>query len=116
MPRTTPIIEKGPAKGLGRKNDKEIQRINEKLKQVAEVGHFKRLRPIRIICDASKSGLNTVLQQNDGKNWRPIHLASRFLTPLESIFSIHELELLAVFLGKKALQELLLRNQVSNSL
>ena len=66
------------------KHDKAIQKINEKVKQVTEVGHFKRSCPIRIICDASKLGLGAVLQQKDGNenNWRPIHFASRFSTPL----------------------------------
>ena len=47
------------------------------------MGHFKRSSPIRIICDASKSGLGAVLQQQDELGWRPIHFASRFLTALE---------------------------------
>ena len=83
---------------MGKKHDKAIQKINQKVKQVTEVGHFKRSCPIRIICDASKLGLGAVLQQNDGNgnNWRPIHFASRFLTTLESRYSITELELLAV--------------------
>ena len=53
---------------LGRKHDKAIQVINEKVKQVAEVGHFKKSNPIRIICDASKAGLGAVLQQIDENN------------------------------------------------
>ena len=91
-----PLYKKDQPWNWEEKHDKAIQTINEKVKQVAEVGHFKRSCPIRIICDASKSGLGAVLQQNDGNKWRPIHFASRFLTPLESKYSVNELELLAV--------------------
>ena len=95
-----PLLKKDQPWEWEEKHDKAIQKINEKLKQVTEVGHFKRSCPIRIICDASNLGLGAVLQQNDGdgneNNWRPIHFATRFLTPLESKYSINELELFAV--------------------
>ena len=93
-----PLLKKYQPWKWEEKHDKAIQKLNEKVKQVTEVGHFKRSCPIRIICDASKLGLGAVLQQNDGNgnNWRPIHFASRFLTPLETKYSINELELLAV--------------------
>ena len=91
-----PLFKKDHPWNWQGKHDKAIQKINEKVKQVAEIGLFKRRCPVRIICAASKSGLGTVLQQNDGINWRPIHFASRFLTPLGSKYSINELELLAV--------------------
>ena len=90
-----PLLKKDQPWNWEEKHDKAIQKVNEKVKQVTEVGHFKISCPIRIICDASRSGLGAVLQQNDGNNWRPIHFASRFLTPLESKYSINELELLA---------------------
>ena len=77
-------------------HNKAFQTINEKVKQVAEVVHFRKSCPIRIICDASKAGIGAVLQQEDNTGWRPIHYASRFLTPLEIKYSINELELLAV--------------------
>ena len=44
----------------------------------------------------SNQGLGPVLQQNEEKGWKPISYASRFLTELESKYSINELELLAV--------------------
>ena len=91
-----PLLKKDQPWTWEEKHDQEIQKINEKVKQVAEVGEFKISCPIRINCDANKSGLGTVLQQNDGNNWRPIHFASRFLTPLQCKYSINELEKLAV--------------------
>ena len=74
-----------------------FKRINEEIKKVVELSHFKRNQEIRIICDASKQGLGAVLQQvqNNGE-WKPICFASRFLTNFEAKYSINELELLAI--------------------
>ena len=58
--------------------------------------HFKRKIPLRIICDASKAGLGAVLQQEEKEGWKSISFASRFLTSLETKYSMDELELLAV--------------------
>ena len=57
------------------------------------MNHFKRDCPI--ICDPSKAGLGAVLQQEVNGEWQPLSFASRFLTELESKYSINELELLA---------------------
>ena len=51
---------------------------------------------VNIICDASKLGLGAVLQQEEEGTWKPISFASRFLTELESKYSINALELLAI--------------------
>ena len=74
-----------------------FKRINEEIKKVVELSHFKRNQEIRIICDASKQGLGAVLQQiqNNGE-WKPICFASRFLTNFEAKYSINELELLVI--------------------
>ena len=58
--------------------------------------HFKRNLPLRIICDASKEGLETVLQQQTRKGWVTTHFASRFLTTFEQKYSINDLQLYAV--------------------
>ena len=75
---------------------KGILRVNAEKKKVANLIHFKRNIPLRIICDASKQGLGAVLQQCEGNEWKPISYASRLLTDLEAKYSIDELELLAV--------------------
>ena len=66
------------------------------MKKVAELTHFKKKKPLRIICDASKQALGAVLQQKEDMGWKQISYASRFLTELEVKYSINELELLAV--------------------
>ena len=45
--------------------EKAFEQVNNEIKKVTELNHFKRDRPIRIICDASKSGLGAVLQQEE---------------------------------------------------
>ena len=78
-------------------HEKAFVQINKEIKSVVELSHFKRNQEIRIICDASKSGLGAVLQQKQSNNeWRPICFASRFLTDFETKYSINELELLAI--------------------
>ena len=72
-------------------------KINDEIKGVVELSHFKRNQEIRIICDASKQGLGAVLQQSQiNGEWKPICFASRFLTEFESKYSLNELELLAI--------------------
>ena len=39
--------------------------LNEEVKKVAELTHFKKEKPLRIICDAGKQGLGAVLQQKE---------------------------------------------------
>ena len=45
--------------------EKAFEQVNNEIKKVTELNHFKRDRRIRIICDASKSGLGAVLQQEE---------------------------------------------------
>ena len=82
-------------------HEKAFLNVNSEVMKEADLMHFKRNRPLRIICDASKFGLGAVLQQCEENKWKPIPYASRFLTVLECKYSINELELLAVFWSVK---------------
>ena len=77
-------------------HEEAFKRVNCEIKKITKINHFKRDRPLRIICDASKAGLGAVLQQKEKDDWKPISFASRFLTDLESKYSVNELELLAI--------------------
>ena len=77
-------------------HEKAFLKVNSEVRKVAELTHFKRNRHLRISCDVSENGLGAVLQQCEENTWKPISYASRFLTELESKYSINELELLAV--------------------
>ena len=37
------------------------KRVNQELKKVVDLTHFKRNKPLRNICDASKQGLGALL-------------------------------------------------------
>ena len=91
-----PLIKKDKTWSWNETHDKAFEAINKQIKIVVEVGHVKTSAQIRILCRASKAGIGAVLQQQDEIGWRPIHFASRFLTPLEDKNSINEFELLPV--------------------
>ena len=68
-------------------HEKAFVKINDEIKRVVELSHFKRNQEIRIICDASKQGLGAVSQQSQANGgWKPICFASRFLFDLEANF------------------------------
>ena len=80
-----------------KEHEEAFLKINQEIKSITELTHFKRNKKLRIICDASKQGLGAVLQQQqDNQEWKPVSFASRFLTNFEAKYSINELELLAV--------------------
>ena len=91
------ILKRGADWTWNSDHETAFERINEEIKKVVKLSHFKRNQEIRIICDASKQGLGTVLQQSQCYGeWKPICFASRFLTKFEAKYSINELELLAI--------------------
>ena len=49
--------------------EKAFEQVNNEIKKGTELNHFKRDCPLRIICDASKSGLGAVLQQEENGEW-----------------------------------------------
>ena len=67
------------------------QIINE-IKAVTILYHFETDCPLRIICDASKAGLGAVHQHEQNGEWQPLSFSSRFLSELESKYSMNELE------------------------
>ena len=90
------ILKKEAAWKWTEEHETSFKKVNEEVTKVAELTHFKRNKPLRIICDANKNGLRAVLQMNEQNSWEPLAYASRFLTELESKYSINKLELLAV--------------------
>ena len=88
MFQTEAITKKGYILVLVQNHGKAFNEMKEQVQKVAEVGHFKKRGKIRIVNDASKAGLGAVLQQQDEIGRRPIHFASRLLTPIEDKNSI----------------------------
>ena len=66
------ILKKDAIWNWSEEHEKTFKRVNEEVKKVAELTHFKRNKPLRIICDASKQGLGTVLHQCEENRWKPI--------------------------------------------
>ena len=57
-------------------HEKAFIGVNQEVEKVAELTHFKRNKPLLIICEASKQGLGAVLQQCEENIWKPISDAS----------------------------------------
>ena len=66
-------------------HEKAFKEVNEKVKKITELKHFKRQNKFRILCDANRKGLGAVLEQIEeiANCWKPIAFASRFLTDFE---------------------------------
>ena len=58
--------------------------------------HCDQNLDIRVVCDASTSGLGADLEQSTKEGWVAIAYASTFLNSLEEKYSVNELELLEV--------------------
>ena len=90
------LLKKDNYWNWGEEQENAFKAVNEVIKKATSLNHFKRNCPLRMICDASKSGLGAVLQQEENSVWKAITFASRFLTELGSKYSIIELALLAI--------------------
>ena len=77
-------------------HDSAIEQIKKAKQAVTEIQCFKQNQPMRTVCDASRKGLNAVLQQKREKGGKANNFPSRVLTTFEQKYSINELELLAV--------------------
>ena len=53
-------------------HEKMFKKVNEEVKEDAELKRFKRKLPLKIICDASENGQRVVLQQCENITWKPI--------------------------------------------
>ena len=52
--------------------EKAFKNVNQEVKKVAELTHFKRKKTLKITCDASEQGSGGVLQQYEEEGWKPI--------------------------------------------
>ena len=78
------ILKRDAEWNWNEEHESAFKKVSEEVKKVAELKHFKKKKPLQIICDASKQGLGAVLQQKEDMGWKPIFYASRFLTELEA--------------------------------
>ena len=73
-----------------------LDKIKAEISKITEKKHFDKQRKTRLKCDASHTGLGTVLEQRYPEGWFPIAYASRLLNEAEMKYSTNELELLSV--------------------
>ena len=70
--------------------------IKTRIANATANSHYNPQRETRVKCDASRSGLETTLEQLTVDGWKPIAFASRFLNSSEERYNVNELELLGV--------------------
>ena len=82
---------------MGTAEENAFQAVKRQLTQAPVMAFFKQGAETRVTTDASPVRIRAVLEQKqeDGQ-YRPVHYASRKLTPPESRYSQFEREALAV--------------------
>ena len=67
-----PLLSKDTTWEWKAEHDTEFDKIKSAIQGITELHHFKRDKPLRIVCDASKEGLGAVLQQKTGLAGNPL--------------------------------------------
>ena len=107
----------------------DFEQLEKEITEAPCLAHFDPKKDNFITTDACNTGLAATQWQREGKIFRPVAFASRFLTDCEKKYAINELELLGVLWGlecfryyvykkgqspDEALQPLLKRNRAHN--
>ena len=78
-------------------HDQAFARVKEHLIDIPTLSYFNTTKPIQLCTDASRQGVEFVLQQqSDTGQWTLVQAGSRFLSLAESRYAVIELELLVV--------------------
>lgn len=72
------------------------EKIKEVITKAPVLAQYDRMLPTRVSADASTKGLGAVLEQQYGKNWKPVVFASKALSPTEKRYAQVEKEALAL--------------------
>ena len=91
-----PLLRKDNKWKWDEEHEDAFKQIESAMRKITKIKHFQRDVPTRIICDACKEGLGTILQQKQNTEWETTHYASRLLTEYKRKYSINELEFIAV--------------------
>ena len=78
-----------------KQHQKAFEAINDAISNPPLLKYYDPSKPLKLSCDASKSGLGAALLQDD----IPIAYASKALTPTQSNYAQIEKELLAILFG-----------------
>ena len=77
----------------------DSEQLKKEITEAPCIAHFDPKKGNVITTDACNTGLGAILWQNEGKFFRPVAFASRFLTDCEKKYAMNELELLGVLWG-----------------
>ena len=91
-----PLLKKSVKFIWTEEHTKHFNLIKEKIANSTKNSHYNPKLDVRVICDASRSGLGAALEQNTPEGWKPIAFASRFLNSTEERYSVNESELLGI--------------------
>ncbi|GKA08834.1 reverse transcriptase domain-containing protein [Tanacetum coccineum] len=92
----TKLLEKDAVFDFNKECIEAFELLNEKLTNTPIMVSPDWSQPIELMCDAKDFGVGVVLGQREGKNFRPIHFASKTLNNAQQNYTVTEKELLAV--------------------
>ena len=90
------LLEKDIAWSLEKQHKTEIDNLKNEITKSPILKFFNPKLPIKVSCDASKTGLGTILEQKIDNDWHPIAFASRSLTTSEKNYCQLEKETLSI--------------------
>ncbi|GKA56753.1 reverse transcriptase domain-containing protein, partial [Tanacetum coccineum] len=92
----TKLLEKDAPFKLNKECQDAFELLKEKLTCAPVIVSPNWNLPFELMCDANKFAVGAVLGQKDGKNFHPIHFASKTLNPAQQKYTITKKELMAV--------------------
>ena len=90
------LLEKDIAWSLEKQHKTEIDNLKNEITKSPILKFFNPKLPIKVSCDASKTGLGAILEQKIDNDWHPIAFASRSLTTSEKNYCQLEKETLSI--------------------
>ena len=81
------------------KKNEDFEKLKKEITEAPCLAHFGPKRDNYITTDACNTGLGATLWQKKGVVFRPVAIASRFLTDCEKTYAINELKLLGAIWG-----------------
>ncbi|GJZ06022.1 reverse transcriptase domain-containing protein [Tanacetum coccineum] len=90
------LLEKDAVFDFNKECIKAFELLKEKLTNTPIMVLPDWSRPFELLCDASDFAVGAVLEQREGKHFRPIHFASKTLNNAQQNYTVTKKELLAV--------------------
>ena len=81
---------------IGEEQRTAFQTLKKRMADAGKLAYFNKNAPTKVVSDASPVGLGCVLLQKQGRDWVPVHYASRSLSECERRYSQTEKEALGL--------------------